>query len=369
MITNVFRFFLFAGGVLALRHAAAQSLPLQRIQTSPAPSLGVLRSLAVGAADRVYVGEEGPARILTYDSAGSFLRSIGREGSGPGELRSPVVGAGSFVIAYDGQLRRITAFDPTGNLLWTKPGPCCRSRTIRIDRKGQFYVLTAPLIIGPSPETERVNVYSAQGTLIDSLTVPASQPDSRGLWQLFGSQAAASIPIPFAPRSYHAVTRSGGLVWGTSSSPVLFAGRRIATPAVRAGLLPGIIRLTTEVRQAAREAAISEFSRFFARPTLERTFRLDDIPETAPTFFGLDVDSCDRWWVLRTPPFALGATRFDILSPAGQFIAQVTIAERLLEPSFLWATGDHRLAAIVDDGAGAPQLALYRLPASLSCRH
>jgi hypothetical protein len=358
---------LLAISVGPIRAAPAQTFGLRPIQTSPTPVIGVPRSLAIGAADRIFSTEEKPAQILSYDSTGRFVRSIGREGAGPGELRSAVVGAASFVVTYDGQLSRLTAFDLDGKLLWTKPGPCCRSAPIRIDRQGRFYVLAVPVFIGPSRPTETVNVYNSKGDLIDSLTVPGSQPDAQGLWQVVGPQAAAAIPIPFAPKSYYAVTRSGGLIWGTSSSLSLFGGGRLSTPSVRVVLHPYTTELTIEVRQAAREALLSQYGRFFDPPTLEKALRLTDIPTTAPTFFGLDVDSCDRWWVLRTPPYSPEPTRFDVLSPTGAPVATAIIPHRLIEPGFLWAIGTGRLAAIVDDG-GEPRLVLYHLPATLACR-
>lgn len=69
-------------------------------------------------------GEDG--RIRQYDSAGRFVRRIGRPGEGPGEHRSfptaTLLTSGDLLIADQG-LARFTRFDSAGKLVATWPGP------------------------------------------------------------------------------------------------------------------------------------------------------------------------------------------------------------------------------------------------------
>jgi hypothetical protein len=64
---------------------------------------------------RIYAYGGGIEGVIVYDSAGTFLRRIGRAGSGPGEFRgvSGVVGIGGDSVAViDATLRRMTVLDP-----------------------------------------------------------------------------------------------------------------------------------------------------------------------------------------------------------------------------------------------------------------
>jgi hypothetical protein len=77
-------------------------------------------ALAVAPDGAVLVGD-GSGTIREFDGAGGFVRSIGRRGDGPGELRRPsaIHVYGDTVAVVDGSLNRITEFDRTGTVLQT----------------------------------------------------------------------------------------------------------------------------------------------------------------------------------------------------------------------------------------------------------
>lgn len=360
---------------LSLQLANAQSasppvaVSIRRLSPSStnAPAPGVPRSLAIGADDRVFIGDESPVRVLVFDSAGRFVRAIGREGSGPGEFRSPEVGAGRALIVNDAQLHRLSAFDDGGRLLWTKPGTCCRRSPIRVDDGGRIYVLASPIVIGGGPAQDDLVVFSTGGVPVDTLQVPVVGGDPKTQWRLRNHQADLSSPFPFVTKAHFAVTRVGAVVWGRSNAYVLHEGTDLSRPTRTVSVPWSPTPLPNAARTAAREAAIEQWTRFVDRATLERTFRLTDIPDRAPAFFGLDVDSCGRWWVLRTSAFMNGPTRFDVLSSTGVVLATMSISERLMEPGALWAVGGRHLAAIVEDATGVPSLGVYPIQGLAAC--
>jgi hypothetical protein len=81
-------------------------------------AIGKVAQLAVLDDGSVYVAETSPARVALYDKSGTFARVVMREGSGPGETRSPAIGVhGDTLIVYDGTLGRLSYIAPTGKIL------------------------------------------------------------------------------------------------------------------------------------------------------------------------------------------------------------------------------------------------------------
>lgn len=59
-----------------------------------------VRAVAFDDSDTMYVLDAGNFRVLAFDSAGRFLRQIGRRGDGPGELAAPT----SLAVTADGMV-------------------------------------------------------------------------------------------------------------------------------------------------------------------------------------------------------------------------------------------------------------------------
>lgn len=81
--------------------------------------------VGVDSAGNMYVLDGGNSRIQMYDAAGDFVRTLGAEGSGPGEFRAGRGGftqvrmsmAGDHVVAYDGAQSRMSVWAPDGTHL------------------------------------------------------------------------------------------------------------------------------------------------------------------------------------------------------------------------------------------------------------
>lgn len=113
---------------------AAHALPAQRVATISktltldANEQDFTRIPHIGVGDRGQVAVAQPAdyRIVLFDAAGKRLGSFGRNGAGPGELRSVgrVMGwSGDSLWFVDGALARITRVGATGQLLGEAPVP------------------------------------------------------------------------------------------------------------------------------------------------------------------------------------------------------------------------------------------------------
>ena len=326
------------------------------------------RNLALDGRDYAYLSDMDPSRIVVFDSTGNYIRTVGRAGQGPGEFHTPVLAvSGAQLLVYDSQLRRITMFDTTGKLQWTRGGPCCLARPPHIDRRGRLYVTAGPLSIGGGPAWQELMIYSPKGDPIDTLHVPTRNADPSAYWSQVDPRLAISVPIPFKPTSYFAVTRQGSVLRGRSSEYLLVESKsgQDTLRAVQRNWRPA--PLSPEARKEAVEALVAEYRRFLSESDLRRLFPLDAVPTTSPAFFGLGTDACGRWWVLRSTGFAGGTTTFDVFDSKGAYIGSPSVPETLLEPA-RWAVGVGRLALISEDPSGAPVLILYRIdPYRIGC--
>ena len=101
--------------------------------------------------------------IRVFDSTGTFLRTIGREGAGPGEfevLGWMYVGAGDTLYTFEPSARRVQAFASDGTFL-------------------RFGIVTSPRI-GGFPYSQGV---FANGSLLMAAQPPSSVPRSPGVFR------------------------------------------------------------------------------------------------------------------------------------------------------------------------------------------
>ena len=74
--------------------------------------------IALDDEGRVYVADTKPAVIKVFERSGRFLRTIGREGRGPGEFLAAYVAVrGHLVVVHDPEGSRTQVFDTSGRFL------------------------------------------------------------------------------------------------------------------------------------------------------------------------------------------------------------------------------------------------------------
>jgi hypothetical protein len=129
--------------VVTVPAAVVDALPVWRIAAEPSLSIGEVdgeapylfggisdRGVTVLADSTISIVDAGPGtrEIRLFDRSGRFLRSMGRIGQGPGEFGSipHTHPHPSGVLAYDGNLRRITVFSHDGELVesWPTSAEC-----------------------------------------------------------------------------------------------------------------------------------------------------------------------------------------------------------------------------------------------------
>ena len=84
----------------------------------PDDPIGVIKGLRVDQ-DRIYLMDTSQKRIMIFTTEGQFVRTIGRQGGGPGEFRHlyTMDVKDGLIACFDQSKRRITLFDSSGVFL------------------------------------------------------------------------------------------------------------------------------------------------------------------------------------------------------------------------------------------------------------
>ena len=128
--------------------------------------------MLIGDDGSVYALQRKPATIKVYGPDGTFLRDIGKEGDGPGEVRDGFLGIrGDTLLLQDPNHSRLTLFLTDGTFLKTVPSPCCYYwRRLTVDSAGRAWLPGAGN--GDKASWYRVRM---DGTTVDTLVMPPQE--------------------------------------------------------------------------------------------------------------------------------------------------------------------------------------------------
>jgi hypothetical protein len=144
-------------------------------------SLGQVRSIAVDRQGNIFVTQPQSYEVCVFSPAGRYVRTMGKEGSGPGELRyvGQIGFRGDTLWVSDLVQSRITMFSPTGSVENT-------------------FTITGPMVEGLSIGPTRPIAMASDGSVVGEvvvqegsqiLTTPLVRMDRSGeLINTFGAQ-------------------------------------------------------------------------------------------------------------------------------------------------------------------------------------
>jgi len=310
---------------------------------------------------RIVLATSGTHELRFYDSAGTHLRSIGREGGGPGEFR--MMGtldriAGDTLVVYDLMQRRVSIFDSDG----------AHVRDVNFAVGGQFVL---PVVLGrladgsylaqlsfrqigpnapqPQPGDMRDSVMALRidpdGDTFDTVGAFPSSVTRVQMLTLGDNAMPFSMPVLFSP-SCIMIAAQDGIVAGTSDTYDV----RFYTPS---GTLQRIVRkehVPLAVTPADVDSMEAQTSGAIARANIPAELRsmFDDRPaaQTMPAFRALAMDSEDNLWVEEYRRPGDDVPRWSVFDPEGRFLGVVTGPAGV---SVMDIGADYLLGRVTDD--------------------
>jgi hypothetical protein len=266
--------------------------------------VAVLRS-ANGA---IVVADQGASQVRVFDARGSVLRTIGRRGEGPGEFQSldGLFTLADTVFAWDGRLRRLSVFAPTGSL----------ARTVTVQRSSSPGMLTPvgvlsngyllaratrPVVAGRTQpgvhrDSMQVILLDATGAVVTPIaTIPGGES-----FVLTQGRSTSVTDLPFAQRG-HATARDGIFVLAVSDRYEFDVHDRNGRlhRAVRANVAERRISDADLSRARDRELQRLRDIGFYdrMRDNVEQKYRSMPRGRSAPAFAGMLLSQDGRVWI------------------------------------------------------------------------
>jgi hypothetical protein len=250
--------------------------------------------------DRVVVLDRQAREMRIFSREGDYLRTIGRDGEGPGEFRDPIDVVridGDSLLVWDWELQRATLFSPQGSVTGTivpSPQPVNVGHQL-LTTGGSFALLsTLGVSLGNSPafqpESLRVFLYAEDGTLVDTLAT---------LWN--GSRAWVDQEVRFVGSPLFEA--ESHIAWGDDF--VVVSGGTQEELEVRSGRwkLQGLIRwrdpgrtvLATELA-VYREQAMARHVGTSWEPLMRKSYYDMPVSDRFPTVWGLTIGDDGTVW-------------------------------------------------------------------------
>ncbi len=337
------------------------TLRLQPDEQSPGELLQPT-GIAVDGWGRIYVVERKPASIKVYDSAGSFVRTIGREGSGPGEFRVAFIAVrGSHLAIQDPLQSRTSLFDTSGTFIRSWNSSCCYWDDIIIDSSSIVYV---PSMYTPDSGAKHRGTahrrFGIDGTSIDTVFVPRREGGEKSWVFSRGgagsrSHAMMSTGIPFGPRVVKALHPDGGFVIGWTGEYRIRRSRtgEDTTMIITRPWTPDPI--PDAMRRDAVEDLVKNAKDMVGEASARNIAKLGDVPTTAPAYQSLRVDLEGNVWARHLIGSDSTRTLYDVYASSGAWLGPVALPAAVPEYGGQFF-GAGAIYAVVEDQEGRPMV-------------
>jgi hypothetical protein len=293
-----------------------------------------VRAVAFDRQDNLYVLDQGNQRVLVFDVRGRFVRQIGREGRGPGELIAPVqmaVTPSGDVIVSDLGRRAYSVFGGDGtfkrniSFAAAEGGPPLAGRVMRAHPRGGVVTLSEPGGFAPNAPAGLVDyevslkwnrlteggretvLFRSQRESVRSTAAPGAGPP--------GTQVRTMGSVMFAPQLHWSVLPNGDLAVAHTPrySIQLVQPNGAVARVLERPIAPR--QVTARDREAARErqrralttgeggtfiGADGRSTMSFPPQLIREQLANMQFADEIPVISGLTVDAAGRLWVKRS---------------------------------------------------------------------
>lgn len=296
-------------------------------------------ALAGDGAGNVWLLDAAGHRVVGYSPDGTFIASLGRQGSGPGEINQPFglsAGPGDTLWVTEMMAGRLTGYPAAGGepriITFDASAAAAPPLVIRDDGILAGMRFAFGMGRGSAPTQERRSVvarYGHDGALQDTIfSIPLPEPDVVQIES--GNRRMMMLSTPrFSPVLRWAAFRDGSLAVVTDDRYSI----RILNP-------DGTERLRIErdappraTTDADREAVLDEMRNSEVRAFGADRATTDELVQwqieattfapTVPRISGLKIDGRDRIWVLASSDEPGGEERIDLYDRAGTLLGSL----------------------------------------------
>jgi hypothetical protein len=275
------------------------------------------------------VADGGSHQLRFFDGEGRFLRSVGREGEGPGEfagIAQPASCGADSVIAWDPWLRRASVFDARGLygrglVLEAPPESGSVYGRWRCGAGGEIVLMGWPRTDGIPQGLHRPSVPVALASARDGrLTIALGEfPGDDRLGNPGGSG-----PAPLGRRTLLAMGMGLAYV-GTGDSYEVRGYGMDGTLELLLRRPAGVLAVTREDLARYREVRLRDLSDPNERRSMERWLAELEFPQTFPAYSALRTDPEGRLWVQRYARPGEAGTEWAVFGTDGEWLGDVVM--------------------------------------------
>lgn len=313
------------------------------------------QSVALDDAGRVYVMDQDPAIIKQFGTDGRLIRSIGRDGGGPGEFRVGFLTVtGSNLVVHDPRQSRTSVFDTSGTFLHSWASLCCYWTSINSDPGGHVLI---PGISPPDSGNLYVR-YAVEDGSADTLYLAPTPRDNEKTWTFKnGNRSTMMMSVPFSPQTVQRTSSDGGFLMGYSGGYSIVKSRGGRDTQMVFGRKWTPVAISSERKDAIIDSTVRNVTSMVKEDEARRIMKAGDIPGTAPAFTGFGADGAGNVWVQVDPGDDRNHTRFDVFDSTGTWLGQVAAPAGIINYRMAWHNG--QLATWLEDDDGLPMVVVY----------
>jgi hypothetical protein len=272
---------------------------------------------------RIYVLDRAANQLRIFTGAGEHVRTVGREGAGPGEYRNAnglMWLTPDTLLVVDQRGMRYSILDREGTFVrsvprqlgfygWMFAGGIARGRIYE-----RTYAESGPkpamVLVGTSPAG--VDTAAAR----DTVWLPVAQGSVYESFRLENARGTMSMQVPFTSTPVYQLDLAGRIWHGHGSAP------RLVRTAIEGDTTMEVLLDATPAPVTDAEIAEWEAGEF-VKQFRERAGRIDmdRIPKVKPFFDGLIVDPEGNLWL--SIPASPIETGFAIVDSSGRYLGRV----------------------------------------------
>lgn len=334
--------------------SAAPTLILGDDESSDATTFAKAVSATRLPNGNVLVGDVGAVSLRLFSPQGKLVKSAGRTGSGPGEIKylHSFMRCGNAIFTHDIENGRRSEFSLDVVYKRAVPIVAPQAYATRCNTAGKFFNYgwerTSSMKAGAFRTAVPFWFSSFDGPPEKSF---AEFPGSERWGQEFGTR-----PLPFGKQTSIAISAQRAYV-GTAEGYVIkvldFTGKEVGV--IRDAASP------TPVTKADIDAAIyaeGGYQSEEVRKRLETHYASMKLPATLPPYNAFVVDALDHLWVQDFPRASIKTVRWSVFTADGRLVGRVQLPTAL---DVYEVGSDYVLGRYLDADASVPLIHLYKL--------